>query len=409
LINPGRGGAGGNATVTAGPPGAGGCPGMDGGDSTATGGNGGRNMKALFARGNVDGLENVTIGPLSGGAGGTARATACDGGDGTDCCDGGAGGDATATGGRGGDASLNLRGLAVTAGSVNGGDGGTATATAGAGGNGGDCKFDDGGDGGAGGMAMATGGAGGMATAMGGGIPFGGDGGTATSTGGDGGDGGDSGFGLPGNGGAAGGRNSVAGAGGAPGGAAGQTNTNDGLAGLPGGQLTIRLFCFSFVFLAADSMNMIAPGTTQTGPVTPSDSNTPIGMLAVDFVASPGAQYFKGTNPVPHVGVMNGALGFRTSTLQVEMPANLIGGLRIAPLFANGISETNPLVVQARNAAGEVIDSRSFATVPNNSANPSSPQTLDATFNVNQSVAEFRVVAPPNSFVTILQIYLLDP
>ena len=93
---------------------AAGCPGGSGAGAPATGGAGGANRKRLFVRGSVNGLENVTIGTLSGGAGGEATATGCDRGSGSACCDGGVGGDATATGGTGGEASLNVSGLPVT-------------------------------------------------------------------------------------------------------------------------------------------------------------------------------------------------------------------------------------------------------------------------------------------------------
>ncbi|HEV8679630.1 MAG TPA: hypothetical protein VGQ90_09670, partial [Stellaceae bacterium] len=385
-----------------------GCPGATGAAAMATGGDGARNEKALFARGNVAGLANVSFGMVAGGDGGMATGSACDGGGGRACCNGGLGGQSTSRGGRGGDASLNLMGLpAAAASGVFGGDGGAATATGGDGGDGGDCKFDDAGDGGAGGMARATGGAGGSAAGSGI-IVLGGSGGAATSTAGDGGDGGDSGFGAPGAGGAAGARESTAGTGGSPMGTAGQTTANDGAAGLPGGDLPITIYCFDLGFVMADDMNMISPGV-QEGPVFAADNTTQIGTLSVDFPEDPEAEYRKGTDPVAHIGIIDGAICIRTSTLQLETEPGVIGGIRLTPLFGQGISETDPLVVEALDAAGQVIGMRSFASVPNNSQNPQNPQTLDATFNVDESVAKFRIVVPPDAFVTIIQIYLLDP
>jgi hypothetical protein len=161
-INPGKGGNGGNATAT--------CPGHDeeGHDVTATAGNGGNNKKALYVRGNVQGVSNITIGELAAGDGGDATAV---GGKGGDCVapdkNGWSGGDATAIGGNGGDASLSLKGHSVSAGSVVGGDGGDATATGGNGGDGcdGTCPIEDPpGQGGSGGTAAATAGTGGDAS-----------------------------------------------------------------------------------------------------------------------------------------------------------------------------------------------------------------------------------------------------
>jgi hypothetical protein len=154
-INPGIAGFGGNATATCDQP---------GGDAKrAEGGDGADNNKRLYARGNVNGMANITIGPVIAGDGGWAYAEAADGDPGGVCEDGQDGGSATAIGGDGGDASMNVRGLGITVGAVIGGDGGDAEAYGGDGGDGGICPcfmtF-----GGEGGSASATPGAGGEAT-----------------------------------------------------------------------------------------------------------------------------------------------------------------------------------------------------------------------------------------------------
>lgn len=161
-IIPGKGGDGGNATAT-GTAGANGCPGLPGGNASAVGGAGADSKKVLRARG-FDPTGKVIIGQITGGAGGQATATAGKGGDGNaGTCNGGAGGEAGALGGKGGAASFRYTGAgAVTARTV-GGAGGAAKADAGAGGNGGNRanRCEVGGDGAKGGNGTARGGLGG--------------------------------------------------------------------------------------------------------------------------------------------------------------------------------------------------------------------------------------------------------
>ena len=413
-LNPGKGGGGGEATVTKGAAGGAGCPGAMGASSTAHGGRGGDNTKRLFVRGNVQGIANMSIGICSGGDGGKARADACDGGPGIACCKGGPGGAAKATGGRGGNASVNVGALPVSVAGVFGGDGGNADATGGNGGDGGDCKFGDGGDGGAGGPATAMGGMGG--TASGGAfVTLGGNGGDASATGGNGGAGGDSGFGNPGKGGAGGSPAATKGSAGSgsPSGVDGQENPKIGEKGPDGMKSATTVFCFGFSFLPDPTppSSPVPPGVYQ-GPVFASDNVTQIGTLSVEFRNIAGAQYQTQNNPVKHVGISNGGqLDIHVSSLQLNggAQAGVIGGLRIVPLFGNGLSESNPLVVLAMDAQGEVVGSKSFASFPDNFATPTNPQAVDAGFDVPQSVATFRIVTPPGSLVTIIRVYLLDP
>lgn len=183
-INPGRSGDGGAATAT----GDGSCA------VSAIGGQGADNEKRLYSRGNVTGLENLTITALDAGNGGAASATTIgQAANGSSCgTNGKKGGKASATAGDGGDASLAVSNAAIGQGVVQGGDAGNATATAGDGGDGGDCTDGKkGGNGGDGGEAVAKAGDGGKATSAGG-APSVGAAGNATATAGQAGRGGHS-------------------------------------------------------------------------------------------------------------------------------------------------------------------------------------------------------------------------
>ena len=407
-INPGSGGKGGDATVTGGPAGADGCPeGIAGQDASATGGAGADNKKRIYVRGNVTGKANIIIGPLSGGDGGAAEAEGCDGGNGLSCCDGGNGGKGTAMGGKGGDASLNISGLALMSGAVLGGTGGEATSS---GGNGGPCKFGDGGNGGDGGDAEATGGDGGDASTTGAGVATGGSGGNATATGGDGGDGGDSTFGTPGSGGTGGGSTGTAGAAGSAtnAGADGEVDANDGTDGADGvldGNFT--LFCIPLPLFVQVDPGEIEPGM-KDGVVLAEDGTTQLGTISIDFVAGDTVNYQRGVDP-DHIGIGNGMLDIHLSSLQLEQAPGEIGGLRIEPIQGFGIDEANPLIVQALGAGGEVLGTESFGTIPDNFGVTGESQTIDALFGDGLSIETFRIIAPDGTFITIIQVYLLDP
>lgn len=406
VINPGRSGDGGAATVSEGAAGGPGCPGETGRAARAEGGDGHDNRKRLFVRGNVAGVANIEIGDVRAGDGGPATANACAGGEGIACCNGGLGGKGTAIGGDAGDASLNIAGLPVTTGMAIGGNGGPAEATGGDGGDGGPCKFGDGGDGGRGGDAEATGGSGGSATNNGMGGTMAGNGGNAIATGGMGGDGGNAGLGEPGTGGAGGG--AMANAGGAgPGGMAGQATAIDGMMGADGGDITVTLFCIGLAFVQ-DAPGPIPPDRYR-GPVLAEDNTTELG--SIDVVLEPGTDvnYQRGQNP-PHIGIGNGALVVDVASMQLTdgLPG-IVNGLRITPLQGFGIDEANPLVVEALDATGEVIGMQAFGEIPQNFTNPANPASIDAIFDVEVSVDAFRVVAPDGTFVTILRVYLIDP
>ena len=410
-INPGRAGAGGAAFVDPGAAGAAGCPGANVAGGTAEGGDGADNRKRLFVRGNVQGIENISIGALSAGDGGGAVADVCDGGPGVACCDGGAGGAATARGGDGGEASLNIGALPITVGGAFGGNGGEAEAFGAFGGDGGDCKIGDGGDGGDGGAATATGGAGGAATNSTG-AATGGDGGNATATGGDGGAGGDSGLGTPGTGGAPGMRTATAGNGGAAttAGQAGEIMEIDGNTGAGGGDINIIFYCLTFADFLQSVGGTIPPGTAATGPVVDLDSQQIVGMIGIEFVDQTGASYQSSPTPLPHVGLSGGAIRIDVNSLMLDAgPAGDVIGLRIEPLFGNGLTETTPLVIEALGADGVVLDTQTLAELPDNFNTPSNPQSVDVSFNTDGVVEDIVITAPPGAFVTLIRVYLIDP
>lgn len=409
VIVPGKGGDGGDATVEADSGGGISCPGLDGEDTTATGGPGARNVKALFARGSVTGLENVSIDFVVGGNGGNATADGCLPEDGNECCDGGNGGSATATGGAGGDASVSVSGLAATAAGAVGGDGGEATALGGDGAFGGDCKFFDAGWGGDAGDSTAVGGAGGAALNGGGGATQGGNGGAATANSGWGGDGGDSGLGDPGIGGFEGTSSATGGAAGAGAtpGSSGEETEEDGVEGDDGEEMDVFIFCFPFLFVSATD-GVIAPGV-QEGTLVDGDTEEELGTMSMEFRDIDGAQYFLGSNPV-HIGIHSGEVDFLASTINLnEGRPQQIGGLRIASLYGEGITEENPLLVQAINENGEVIDTIEFGSIPDNQGDPDNAETFDALFQTFEVVVTFRVIVPDGAFVTIIEICIIDP
>ncbi len=407
-INPGKSGNGGDATVTKGAAGGAGCPGADGADGTATGGNGADNKKRIFVRGTVNGLANLTIGDLVAGDGGSATAEACDGGDGIACCNGGDGGAAEATGGKGGDASLNIGSLPITTGGVVGGDGGEADATGANGGNGGDCKFADAGDGGAAGMAVADSGAGGNAT---GGGAVGGDSGDASSTGGDGGNGGDSGFGAPGAGGALGTASASAAdpGSGDTDGTTGAEDPTNGTMGAGGGALPVTILCIPLPVFVAAVPSPIPPGV-YAGPILDESEENELGQISIEFVdTQTESNYQIGQNP-DHIGIGDGQLDIVVDSLKLmDAETGIVGGIRIVPVQGFGITPEAPLQVTALDARGEILGMQQFGEIPQNPAETTAPQVLEALFQVDQSVAVFQISAPFATFVTIQRIYLLDP
>ncbi len=168
VIYPGKGGAGGKATAN----GKDGGPSEKGGDADARGGDGGNNNKGLGVAGTIGGVENIQIGSVIGGGGGSGTANPGKGGDGNACGKkGGDGGKATARGAKGGDASLGSTSGAVRTADADdrGGKGGDATAHGGQAGSGGSCAVNQGpgGKGGKGGDVSETAGKGGAATTQG--------------------------------------------------------------------------------------------------------------------------------------------------------------------------------------------------------------------------------------------------
>lgn len=163
----------------------------------------------------------------------------------------------------------------------------------------------------------------------------------------------------------------------------------------------------------ADFLNTIGgaipPGERQ-GPVSDDETGERVGVIDIEFVAEDDPTYQSSDDPVPHVGIGNGTLAIDVSSLRLESGvAGAVAGMRIEPLSAIGISEANPLVIQAVNADGEVLDTQSLSELPNNSENPENPQGVDVAFELNEAVSEIRNVAPPGSFVTLIRVCLLDP
>jgi len=188
IVHPGWAGDGGRATAY----GKDGGPAENGGDAIATGGDAEDNIKAIRARGTVNGTNLVQIGSLYGGSGGDAIAIGGKGGDGPECKsqDGGKGGDVTVKPGDGGDAKIVLSGRGAgrtTPFEDVAGDSGTRDAQPGNGGNGSKCSpTKPGGNGGAGGNAILKDGKVGVGTTRNGQV-----GQTINQKGGDAGNGGD--------------------------------------------------------------------------------------------------------------------------------------------------------------------------------------------------------------------------
>ncbi|MBI2300316.1 MAG: hypothetical protein HYU66_15450 [Armatimonadetes bacterium] len=383
LINPGAGGDGGDATVT-GTNAPNGCDGGIGCNSTATGGKGGDNEKRFFVRGAVGGVANITLGPVNGGLGGEATATAGNGGNGSPCCNGGAGGVGTATGGKGGSASLNVGGLQITIGGIVGGRGGDATATGGNGGRGGDCKLEPAGNGGAGGAATSTGGTGGSGAGPG---AQGGDGGDAVATGGTGGNGGDSAV--------------LVGVGGG----------GDGPGGADGNPIVIRQIACIHINTLVPTGNFFTPGV-QVVPVFDENEQQTGGTMPVDLRNIPGAQYFFDDNPVPHIGLRSpDQLDLQTGNANPALGAP-VAGVDIIALDSTGINQTNPMPVRALDNSGNTIDTEMVQLVL---ANPGGLGLAEQATRVlfknptSATIALVRIEPPTNSFITILEIYILDP
>jgi hypothetical protein len=405
VMNPGRGGDGGKAEVTVGMPGASGCPGQDGASGEAVGGNGADQKKRLYARGNVAGLQNLTVGNSRAGDGAEAICGACNGGQGDPCCAGGGGGQAKATGGKGGDATLDITGLPVTTSGVQGGNGGDATAGGATGGDGGDCKFGPGGNGGSGGAADAASGDGGSASAAGGaGGDVGGNSGNATATGGNGGAGGDG--NGPGTGGTKGTATATAGAAGTGGtsGTQGTTDATDGTDGPNGNPVTLFFWCFNYGFLPDGS---IIPGV-YGGTLFDRQSTAPVGSMDIEFL--PGGEYFKQSAPVGHIGYGPGAVDYRVDSIQLTQgEPGEVGGIEIAPLSGPGITPGNPLVVEALNGQGQAVDTQMIGNIPDNQGDPQNPVSFPVFFNTSETIVIIRVTVPSGAFVTFISIYIIDP
>ncbi len=315
-LNPGKGGKGGAAEAYA-EDGNAGCPPEDGGFAVATGGEGASVSRSLRARGNVNGLSNVTFGDQKGGDGGDAFAFGGDGGDDT-CCPGtkgGKGGDATATGGGGGSStlSLNLGGnsLANVPAAI-GGNGGSGITEAGRGGDGSSCfkqKAGDGGDGGVSNAFYGLGGAGNGPES----IP-GIDGTTEIDTsGGRGGDGGDGDpFGVGGIGG-----DFFEGPAGGP-----AVLVGKGADGEDGIESEMIYWWCGWGWM--DPLDNPAPPGPYNVPIFEDpEMMSPTGDMFINLVPAPGCGYFHDLLPVPHIGVTT---EFDPAIVQIELHSLQLAG-----------------------------------------------------------------------------------
>jgi hypothetical protein len=396
-LNPGKGGNGGNADAT-GLNGVDGCPCTDGCDAVATGGDGRSESKKLSARGNVNGLINMVLGPLRGGDGGTATAFAGFGGSST-CCPAGTGcmgGTATATGGKGGD-STNTNAAGVPGGGAMGGAGGAAAASGGNGGDGASCdKFTPGGDGGPGGAATADGGLGGAAA--GDGPLTDGATGQADASGGDGGNGGDG--CLPGGGGAGG----TATANGIP------ATETDGVAGTGGILHCPILFCIDIPTIVPD------PGTSGPIPdgfsgnaVILDDTLSQVGIVPFIWVVPGLTQVFwdhteqritMNANSDP---ANSCALRLDYGNIQWDIPQPNVIGWQTGVLAAQGLS-TAPGQMAMLNASNDVLDFQNIPTIP---PQPE-PVPIELVPLTLQGVT-YRQSAAPLCTVVFETIYIIDP
>lgn len=208
----------------------------------------------------------------------------------------------------------------------------------------------------------------------------------------------------------AGGSAGTAGAGGSAtnAGADGQVDANDGTGGADGvldGAFTI--YCIPLPFFVQPDPGAIAPGMKE-GPVLDQDGITEVGRITIDFLPGDTVNYQRGESP-DHIGIGNGMLDTLVSSLQLAQAPGEIGGLRIEPLQGFAIDEANPLTVQALGAGGEVLGTATFSMIPDNFGATGELQTIDALFGDGLSIETFRIIAPDGTFITIIQVYLLDP
>ena len=385
-----------------------GCPGTDGCDAMAVGGNGGDVPRwGVRIRGNVFGAASLNLGMAEGGRGGDADAQAGDGGDGEPCCDAGNGANCDASGGVGGDAHYTDGGSVATGGGAKAGDGGDAIAFGGDGGDGGDCYKAPGGDGGDGGNALSAGGDPGTTTGDAPQVP--GNEGAASSFGGNGGDGGD-GFpvGLHG-------RAGMAVAAGTP------AIETDGLAGTDGAEWPTG----GFVVWCIDIRDLLPNG--EAGPIPPGHSGdcTLVDMGTMEPVGQVPFQFFGPADtmtgdilPTSELGLLqfiNPPESFNPCGLIIDLrvlelsgPVGPLMGAEILISFAEPIQiSPNPLgVLNFNDPPNPPFGSIEIPAVPLEEG----PLPLNLELDPPVESAQMQLVVSPNGHVEIIEyIYIFDP
>lgn len=348
---PSRGGRGGDAIIqrpleTVAPA----CPGIDGNQLEAIGGNGGSNLNVItVVSPNAKMTEKITITDIRAGHGGDANCDAPNGSDGGPVCSGGHGGSATARGGQGAKAeiALFLDEYNLT-GKIYGGHGGDAQAAGGWGGNGSFSSSGAAGGGGLGGDAIAFGGAGGQAL---GGLTEqrrAGSGGDATTIAGNGGNGGSTETGTPGVGASAGALSAVAGNPGQPNGVQGLATAIPGRDGTPGTIGTTPAIGDRLrVSLDRLPVGPLVPGVHELELVDANDELRARVQLLIEQLDATGRVDLR-EEPVRHLEVTGGVqLRFLLETIVwIGTPVvQQIVGWKFRLLFAAGVSLTNPITL----------------------------------------------------------------
>jgi hypothetical protein len=238
-----------------------------------------------------------------------------------------------------------------------------------------------------------------------------GNGGDATANGGNGGAGGDSAV-QPGAGGGGGGGNANAGPAGSQGtgGVPGTPNADQGNDGPPGQVIVPTIvWCFWFDFIADDGQ--IPAGTTLSAPLLDHETRTQGGSIPLVLRDVPGAQYYKQSNPVDHVGWGPGETDVQLS--HAQLATGTLGdvvGVRIQTLCQPNISPTSPLVVQGLDASGEVLDQMQITDVPTDPGDSRLGEPFDVLLESHGgTIATVRIIVEEGGFCTFYWICILDP
>lgn len=124
-----------------------------------------------------------------------------------------------------------------------------------------------------------------------------------------------------------------------------------------------------------------------------------------------GSQYLWQDTPIEHVGFGPGTMRFRFDSIALEAGAvPPFMSFDIASLYGEGLSASNPMVVQFLDGTGTVVQSTDVTQLPDNTGNPQSPEVLSLPIPLGgPEVAEVLIFVPPSAFVTLISVYFLDP